>query len=69
MSGESKKPGWRCSYCGSTEIHHDATAQWNPETEDFEIVAVYDNHWCADCDNNPDISSSGTPVWGVPEDV
>lgn len=68
MSGNPALPGWHCADCGSTEILHDAVVQWNLEKEDFEIVGVYDEHWCAACDNNDDFSTSGTPVWGVPDD-
>lgn len=68
MSGNPALPGWYCADCGSTDIHHDAVAQWNPEKKDFEIVAVYDDCWCVDCEeNNPDILPRGSPVWGVPD--
>lgn len=66
MSGDPKLPGWYCAECGSTEIHHDAIAQWNPEKQEFDVIAVLDDHWCYDCQER-DINDPGTPVWGVPD--
>lgn len=66
MGSDPKNPGWYCADCGSTEIHHDAVVQWNPEEKDFEIIAVLDGPWCADCEeNSQDTLPQGTPVWGV----
>ena len=38
-----------CSYCGSNEVDRDACAAWNIETQQWEMVTVYDNADCEQC--------------------
>lgn len=46
---KTKKPTWFCQNCGGHDVRHDATVQWNPETEDWDVLAVHDNAWCEPC--------------------
>ena len=39
-----------CTHCHSTHILHDAWAQWNPDTESFELAEVYDQKFCGNCE-------------------
>ena len=38
-----------CSHCGSDEVYRDACAAWNIETQQWELVTVYDNADCEQC--------------------
>jgi len=40
-----------CPYCGSDNVSRDACARWKPETQQWEISALYDNSYCEDCDS------------------
>lgn len=44
------KETWFCSVCGSLNIVHDATARWDPDTEEFELIDVCDGDYCEDCE-------------------
>jgi hypothetical protein len=39
-----------CKHCGSSEVVFDAYAQWNPESQDFEIYNTFDDSWCQECE-------------------
>ena len=39
----------RCKYCGSEYVKRDADAMWNVDTQEWELVSVYDNATCEDC--------------------
>lgn len=41
-----------CATCGSEDVHRDAFASWNPETQEWELAAVYDSATCQTCDND-----------------
>ena len=43
---------WKCGECGSLDIRHDAVVQWNPITEEFDILGVLDSRWCETCQEN-----------------
>lgn len=38
-----------CRHCGSRRVFRDATAAWNVETQQWEMVTVHDNADCEDC--------------------
>lgn len=38
-----------CSTCGSTDVRRDAYAEWNVQTQEWELHSVYDNFVCEDC--------------------
>lgn len=44
-----------CGACGSRDVHRDADAAWNVKTQEWELVAVYDNATCEQCggETNP----------------
>jgi hypothetical protein len=39
-----------CYDCGGNDIIADATAQWNVETQEWELCDVNDASFCSDCD-------------------
>jgi len=39
-----------CTHCGSTNVGRDAFAHWNPILGDDELLTVYDDTTCLDCD-------------------
>lgn len=41
-----------CDKCGSTEISRDASAQWNEDTQDWELCGLQDNMTCETCGND-----------------
>ncbi|WP_298938015.1 hypothetical protein [uncultured Ruegeria sp.] len=50
----------RCTGCGSTDVRRDASAEWDPEVQDWVVVDTYDQSWCnsdkcdgADCFTEP----------------
>ena len=45
-----KRINYICTHCGSSDICFDAYAQWNPETQEFEVYDTFDKSWCRECD-------------------
>ena len=39
-----------CGTCGSVEVWIDALAEWDVDTQSWELCATYDASWCAVCD-------------------
>ncbi len=39
-----------CSSCGSDRIVRDGWAQWNVDTQIWELTAVYDHSFCLECE-------------------
>ena len=46
---EEPKVRMVCEDCGSEEVTRDAWAQWNVETQDWELGAVFDYAYCHRC--------------------
>ena len=46
---ENVKMDIACSYCGSRDVYRDATADWNPDSQSWELRAVMDQGFCEDC--------------------
>ena len=38
-----------CPNCGSDNVTRDACTSWDPEIQDWELSAVYDDMHCDDC--------------------
>ncbi len=38
-----------CETCGSEDVRRDASVEWNPELQTWEVVVVYDAADCEDC--------------------
>jgi len=38
-----------CTKCGSTEVRRNAEAVWNYDTQDWEMVVVFDYTTCENC--------------------
>ncbi len=62
----SEKQTWYCARCGSHDIRHDATAQWDRETETWTVLDVLDATWCHPCQLAHPGSDAGEPVYGFP---
>jgi hypothetical protein len=42
-----------CSTCGSESVLADAYAEWNKESQKWELLEVFDKgHFCHDCDGD-----------------
>jgi hypothetical protein len=39
-----------CETCGSQDVFIDAYAEWDVDTQSWELCATYDASWCAVCD-------------------
>ena len=40
-----------CGTCGSVEVWVDALAEWDVDTQSWELGTTFgDNSWCRDCD-------------------
>ena len=39
-----------CGTCGSVEVWIDALAEWDVDTQSWELGSTFDNSWCRDCD-------------------
>lgn len=39
-----------CKHCGSDNVMRDAWATWNVELQEWELLNVYDNAYCNECD-------------------
>lgn len=38
-----------CADCGSEDVHRDANADWNVDTQQWELGAVFDQGYCGSC--------------------
>lgn len=56
---------WFCTKCGSFDIRHDGIVQWDPQHETWEVIAVLDDAYCAECQER-DLNDPGAPTFGVP---
>ena len=45
-----KRINYICTHCGSSDVVFDAYAEWNPETQEFEIYNTFDDSWCNECE-------------------
>lgn len=60
------KETWFCADCGSLDIRHDAIAVFNPDTEEYEVIAVLDETWCESCmEAHSDFEAKGDPMFGI----
>lgn len=48
------KVDFRCPQCGSRNVVSDATAQWNVNSQSWELCGTYDCTTCQDCDYDAD---------------
>jgi hypothetical protein len=39
-----------CNLCGSDDIAADAWAQWDIETQQWELLSTYDDKFCRSCE-------------------
>jgi hypothetical protein len=39
-----------CRWCGSENVRRDADVAWDVDQQRWELVAVYDNADCEDCE-------------------
>ena len=50
MTTTAPKARMVCAHCGGTNVMRDAWADWNEDTQDWELGNVYDAAHCDDCD-------------------
>lgn len=64
MAKRREEPKLRmvCEDCGSEEVTRDAWAEWNVETQDWELGAVFDYAYCHRCQGDAHIEEA--PVEG-----
>ena len=44
-----------CGECGGSNVTSDASAEWDVESQDWVLRAVYDEKTCEDCDMSVDV--------------
>lgn len=49
-----------CATCGAATILRDAYAEWNEETQGWEIAQLFDDAWCWNC--SEDASYNQEPI-------
>lgn len=48
-----------CATCGSDDVRRDASAAWNVETQEWEIVTVFDTADCETCCSETSLIEQG----------
>ena len=48
---------FRCEDCGSDQVSRDANADWDPETQQWVLGAVYDAGFCHKCETERNLVS------------
>ena len=46
---------WACSECGGTDVHTEATIEWDTYTQDWFVVDFSESDiadWCCDCQDH-----------------
>jgi hypothetical protein len=44
-----------CETCGSEAVRVDAYAEWDFDSQSWELAELYDYSWCCDCDAGTNI--------------
>jgi len=52
---EQRKVEKVCKNCGSDRVLVDAHAEWDVDTQQWELVHTYDHSFCKDCDSETTI--------------
>jgi len=55
MAEFSKRIGYVCGNCGSSNVVSDARAQWNARKQKWVVVGHYDSSECLDCEKEESI--------------
>jgi hypothetical protein len=50
MGGISKRVGYVCARCGSSNVISDTTAQWSARKQKWIVIGHYDSSECLDCE-------------------
>ena len=50
MANDSKRVGYVCARCGSSNVISDALAQWSALEQKWVVVGHYDSSECLDCE-------------------
>jgi hypothetical protein len=50
MAEISKRVGYVCARCGSSNVTSDTIAQWNARKQKWIVVGHYDSSECLDCE-------------------
>ncbi len=51
-----------CRNCGSTNIKIDAWAEWNEETQEYELSQTFDDAFCEDCEETGSFEDEDIPA-------
>ena len=46
-----------CEICGSSLVTRDAWAEWDVDTQNWVLAAVYDDAFCHDCEESTHLSA------------
>lgn len=41
-----------CKHCGSDNVHLDAYADWDEDTQQWVLGSTYDHEFCSDCERD-----------------
>ena len=55
MAEISKRVGYICARCGSSNVISDTRAEWNTRKQKWVVVGHYDSSECLDCEQEEDI--------------
>ncbi len=50
-----------CSRCHSTEVRHDAWAEWDEDSQEWVLSELFDYAYCLDCDGETGIHDESLP--------
>ena len=50
-----------CHDCGSEDVHRDAWAEWDFETQEWVLSDVYDDAYCNTCETDTKLPSVPVP--------
>ena len=57
---KKKKIAYVCDFCGSEEVLVDAWAQWDKDSQRWELFNTFDAAFCAECDGECSVAARET---------
>lgn len=52
MANETKRIGYVCARCGSSNVTSDSIARWDARNQVWVVVGHYDSSECLDCQHD-----------------
>lgn len=40
---------WRCNWCGSQSLYHEASTIWDVKKQDWVVEDVHNGQYCSEC--------------------